>query len=140
MADQYNIKKVPNQRIITVDKAKCDKQNLYMVNNLQALGEAARRLTSKGGFKLYIYMAQNQDKYRFALSSADFMQWSNLGNAAYKTAFEELVEHGYLIEQEEDIYIFYDKSQKPDTKEEIQIINNIEYIEEIKQAKKDFVF
>ena len=38
------IKTVPNQRIITVNKALADKEHLYMVINLQALNLACRTL------------------------------------------------------------------------------------------------
>lgn len=137
---------VPNQRVITVNKEKCDKQHLFTVNNIDALSEAARRLQSKGGFKLYMYLAKHQDKYHFALSSFDFMLWSGLGATAYTTAFNELKEQGYLIPKDhknnkETIYTFYDKSQKPE--EEIPDIL-IEYpedtVKEIKEVKKDFIF
>jgi len=50
---------VPHQRTITVSKEKTDKANRYTANNLAALDEAARRLQSKGGFKLYMYLAKN---------------------------------------------------------------------------------
>lgn len=110
------MKTVPNQRQITVSKEKTDKQHRYTANNLEALDEAARRLQSKGGFKLYMYFAKNQDKYSFALSSADFCEWSGLGIGAYNTAFEELKEQGYLIpknsgNKKETVFVFYDKSQ-----------------------------
>lgn len=109
-------KNVPNQRTITVNKAKTDKQNKYTANNLAALDEAARRLQSKGGFKLYMYLAKNQNNYSFALSSADFCYWSGLGLTAYNTAFEELKEQGYLIpkdksKEKETVFVFFDKSQ-----------------------------
>ena len=86
---------VPNQRTITVNKEKTDKSHRYTANNLDALDEAARRLQSKGGFKLYMYLAKNQNNYSFALSSADFCAWSGLGITAYNSAFEELREQGY---------------------------------------------
>ena len=89
--------KVPNQREITVAKEPTDKKHLYTANNLAALDEAAKRLQSKGGFKLYMYLAKNQDKYNFNLSSTDFLLWSGLGYTAYTTAFSELAEEGYLI-------------------------------------------
>ena len=92
--------KVPNQREITVAKEPTDKKHLYTANNLAALDEAAKRLQSKGGFKLYMYLAKNQDKYSFNLSSTDFMLWSGLGYTAYATAFSELADEGYLILKE----------------------------------------
>ena len=117
-----NIKTVPNQRIIEVNKAPTDKQHLYTANNLSAIDEAAAALQSAGGFKLYIYLAKNQNKYCFALSSADFQLWSGLGIRAYNTAFAELVDKGYLVKskKQSNLYAFYDKQQK---KEEEQIVN-----------------
>ena len=56
---------VPNQRLLTVSKEPTNKANLFTANNLEALGQAAKRLQSKGGFKLYMYLAKNQDKYSF---------------------------------------------------------------------------
>lgn len=36
--------KVPNQRVITVNKSPCDKKHKYTLNNLDSLDEAAGRL------------------------------------------------------------------------------------------------
>jgi hypothetical protein len=118
------VETVPNQRTITVSKQPTDKQHKYTANNLDALDEAALRLQSKGGFKLYMYLAKNQDKYYFALSSAAFCMWSGLGLRAYTTAFEELKEEGYLVAKEgsEKNYIFYDKSVKESDTEDIKEI------------------
>lgn len=104
---------VPNQRIITVSKEPTDKQHLYTVNNLAAVDEAARYLQSKAGFKLYYYIAKNQNNRQFALSSKDFCYWGGVGIRAYNTAFAELVENGYLVPKEdsETIFMFYDKSR-----------------------------
>jgi hypothetical protein len=131
---------VPNQRVITVTKETCDKKHLYTANNIAALDEAAYRLQSTGGFKLYMYMAKNQDKHKFALSSSDFMRWSGLKNTAYNTAFKELISEGYLILKEgtETVYTFYDKSQLPE--EVITIEVPEEKVEEIQKAKEEFIF
>ena len=102
------IKTVPNQRIITVNKALADKEHLYMVINLQALNLACRTLQSKAGVKLYLYLAKNQDKYTFALSSADFMEWAGVKRDAYNTAFNELVDNGYLQSIGSNRYAFYE--------------------------------
>lgn len=130
--------KVPNQREITVAKAPTDKAHLYTANNLAALDEAARRLQSKGGFKLYMYLAKNQDKYNFNLSSNDFMLWSGLGYTAYTTAFTELEEEGYLILKEgtETIYTFFDKSQLPKEEKAITIEVPKAKVEEILEVKE----
>ena len=135
------IETVPNQRVLTIHKEPTDKQHKYTCNSLEALGEAAKRLQSKGGFKLYMYLAKNQDKYNFALSSSDFCNWSGLGIAAYRTAFEELEKQGYLIinGSSKNNYIFYDKAQKEDEaaeKDNINITIPTEKVEEVQQLQE----
>ena len=135
------IETVPNQRVLTIHKEPTDKQHKFTCNSLEALGEAAKRLQSKGGFKLYMYLAKNQDKYNFALSSSDFCNWSGLGIAAYRTAFEELEKQGYLIinGSSTNNYIFYDKAQKEDEaaeKDNINITIPTEKVEEVQQLQE----
>ena len=95
------MKTVPNQRIIKIKKEPTDKEHKYTTNNLTALNEALEQLDSQGGFKLYMYLAKNQNKYSFNLSSNDFMLWSGLGYTAYTTAFEELEEDALLKKYDE---------------------------------------
>ena len=111
-----DIQTVPNQRVINVNKVECTKKNKYTVNDMRAIDNAAYNLQSKGGFKLYMYIAKNQNKYTFALSSSDFCNWSGLGITAYNTAFKELVDCGYLKKKDKDsnIYIFNDYLDKGD--------------------------
>lgn len=128
MSEKINA--VANQRVITVNKSVCDKTHKYTANNLKALDEAAFRLQSKAGFKLYMYLAKNQDKYEFALSSKAFIAWAGVGRDAYNSAFKELVEEGYLIvkDKKTNRYIFYDKAQ-------IEQSNNNNVIIEIPEEK-----
>ena len=143
-----DIETVPNQRVLTIHKEPTDKEHKYTVNNLEAMGEAARRLQSKGGFKLYMYLAKNQDKYNFALSSTDFCEWSGLGIAAYRSAFNELEKEGYLIpkdkeKEKESIFTFFDKSQLEDTaaaNDNITIEIPEAKVREVQQAKEGFIF
>ena len=138
---------VPNQRNITINKQPTNKQNLFTANNLDALDQAAGRLTSAAGFKLYMYLAKNQDKYNFWLSSADFESWASVGQRAYTTAFNELVEQGYLILKDgtKDIFIFNDLSQKADERKKKKNDKLIEVpeekVNEVKEAReKGFIF
>ena len=136
---ENNIKTVPNQRIISVNKEPTNKENIYTTNNLSALDEAAGLLQSKAGFKLYMYLAKNQNNRTFALSSAAFISWARVGIGAYNSAFNELIEYGYLIKKEgtETVFLFYDKSQnqaKRTEKDEVVI----EYPEVDKS--KEFTF
>lgn len=115
MPKEQTFKTVPNQKIITVSKLSCskeDKTKLYTVNRLDGISQAAARLQSKCGFKLYMYFSKHQDKYTFALSSADFTQWSGCSMTAYNTAINELIEQGYLVAENGNNYKFYDYSNK----------------------------
>lgn len=105
------MKTVPNQRIIKINKSPTDKQHLYTTNNLQALFEAMRNLTSFCGFKLYMYLAKNQNNYDLALSSTDFCECAGCSMTAYNTAFKELVDKGYLIQKAgtSNIFTFVDR-------------------------------
>lgn len=114
-----NLKTVPHQRTVKVSKSATDKAHKYTTNNLEALAEANKNLQSLGGFKLYMYLAKNQNNYDFALSSTDFKEWSGLDATAYTTAFEELKSKGYLValNDKETIYFFRDKLDiEPPTK------------------------
>ena len=123
------IKTVPNQRVIIVNKALSDKNHLYSILNLEALDKACNLLQSKAGIKLYLYFAKNQDKYKSALSSADFIEWSGVSIKAYNTAFQELIDKGYLKKHKDTIntYDFYENGIKHDLdkpKAQIEISNN----------------
>ena len=108
--------KPPNIRTIDINKETSDRLHRYTVNNLEAVAEAARRLTSVAGFKLYMYLAKNQNNYSMLLYSSSFLEWANVGIAAYNTAFKELVKEGFLVPDPviKDKYNFYDRSQYPE--------------------------
>ena len=122
---QAQVKTVPNQRVITINKEPADKTHIYTVNNIEAISEAAYHLQSKAGFKLYMYLAKNQSSNKpYALSSAAFNAWSGTALTAYNTAFKELVDKGYLVLKEgtKTIYSFYDKSRNNLTRNDEVII------------------
>ena len=105
---------VPNQRVITTHKEKCgkDKENFYTIINLFALESAASNL-SGSAFKLWIYLAKNQDRYKIALSRVDTMRFCGFSKNTYTAAFGELVDKGYLIQRDNNTYYdFYEKPQE----------------------------
>lgn len=83
-----------------------------------------------------MYLAKNQDKYSFNLSSNDFMLWSGLGYKAYTTAFDELITEGYMVLEDgkKSTYVFYDKSRKPPKEEDITVDIPEEKVKEIREA------
>lgn len=118
------IKTVPNQRIISINKSPTDKQHLYTKNSLEGLSQAASALTSLAGFKLYMYLSMNQNNYSFALSSADFIAWANVSRTAYNTAFNELLTKGYLVQLNTSNYAFYDIAQNKQEEREAKTLPN----------------
>lgn len=145
----YNkdIKKVANQKIITIHKEPTDRQNPYFILNLEAFYGAIRDLQSEKGIKLYLYLAKNQNEYKTALSSSDFCEWANCGRTAYNTAVAELIEKGYLINKSgtETIYTFFDKAREKQNIEEPKTIEeNREELSNYRKPeqpdKKGFVF
>ena len=129
---------VPNQRIVNIKKIdkKTNEIEGYMISNRPGLAEASRRLQSKGGFKLYMYLSKHSD-YTLALSSSDFCEWSGLSRTAYTTAFEELIKESFLIpvNNKKTIFNFF---EKPQNQEAITIINDTEKVEAFKEIQKQW--
>lgn len=136
------INTVPNQRIVEIHKEKGTKANLYTANVLDNLNEAMQRLEQKASFKLYMYLAQNQNGFEMALSSSDFFETSGCGNTAYTTAFKELVEKGYLVPNllQKNKYDFYDKAQIQEEEEKEIIWEETEITTTQEKYKRGFVF
>lgn len=58
-----------NQKTITItNKPPCDKNHPYTVTNLSAKYFAMRKLQSLAGYKLWEYLAANQENYTIELS------------------------------------------------------------------------
>ena len=74
MATARTVNLVPHQKLIVVNKAESNKKNLYCILNLEALNRACNALQTKAGIKLFLYLAKNQNKYSFALSSKDLVK------------------------------------------------------------------
>lgn len=105
---------VPNQRVIKTHKEKCgkDDKKYYTVINLKALAEAANNL-SGSAFKMWIYLAKNQNNYKFALSKVDATSFCDFSKNTYYSAFAELEEKGYLIQGNcATYYDFYEVTKK----------------------------
>ena len=100
---------VPNQKVVTVIKHKCDKNNLYSTINLQVKREAAQNLDA-GAFKLWNYFADNQSYYTFGLSRTAIENAYGIKKRQYDNGIQELIEKGYLVKVEgtNNQYNFYE--------------------------------
>lgn len=107
MDNKNNYKPVPNQRAISVNKEECSNNMHYAVINLEALNSAMRNL-KPSAFALWLYFAQNQDKYSFWLSRRHVCQTTGMTKNSYNAAFNELEEKYYLIQDGENHFEFYE--------------------------------
>lgn len=104
---------VANQKRVIINKEKCDMLNHYAVVNINALQQAMCNLKKAGTFKLWMYLAKNQNGYSFDLSCVDCGKWG-IKPDTYHAAVKELIEKKYLIEIKNKNYDFYEIPFKED--------------------------
>lgn len=107
-------KTVPNQKTVTTRGAKHDKDNIYAALNIRAM-EIAMSTLKPNTFKLWCYMAKNQNNYTFALSCADACDFCKMSKPTYLASVQELIENGYLVNTNGNDYDFYE--MLPEVKE-----------------------
>ena len=120
---------VANQKTITTKGAKHNKANTYAMLNIDAMQEAMI-LLKPNTFKLWCYMAKNQNNYTFALSCVDACSFCKMSKPTYLSSVQELIETGYLVKTKGNHYDFYEKL--PDEEEVIEIT--------VKKNDNEFVF
>ena len=99
---------VANQKVITTKGAKHDKNNIYAMLNIEAM-ETAMALLKPNTYKLWCYMAKNQNNYTFALSCVDACRFCKMSKPTYLACVQELIETGYLVNTSGNSYDFYEK-------------------------------
>lgn len=100
-------KTVPNQKTVTTKGAKHDKKNLFAPLSINGL-ETAMNLLKPNTFKLWCYMAKNQNNYTFALSCVDACKFCGISKPTYLASVQELIEVGYLVNTNGNNYDFYE--------------------------------
>ena len=111
------------QKSITTKGAKHDKQNLYAVISIEAMQEAMT-LLKPNTFKLWCYMAKNQNNYTFALSCVDACKFCKFSKPTYLDCVQQLIDVGYLVNTSDSHYDFYEKLPEED-KMEITVKKNV---------------
>lgn len=87
----------PNQNTIIVYKK--NSGGVFIMLDWEDLAMAARDLTPVG-FKLYLYLAKNQDNYQLNFSSKDFCKTLDVSDRSFRDAKKLLIQKGYLQELE----------------------------------------
>lgn len=96
----------PNQKQITIHKAPTDAQNIFGMFNIYTL-RAAMRALKNSSFKLWVYLASNQNNYTFYLSAADCADWG-IKSDSFHSAVNDLINKQYLVNQSGHQYDFYE--------------------------------
>ena len=106
---------VPNQKVVHVNRQKCDKnflqiskENWYAVN--KDLGPY--------GLQLYLYIAGNKDGFDLALSQEAAEQEAGIKKTTYHSYVKALIAKGYLVPRKENsnIYDFYEIPKREEDK------------------------
>lgn len=105
-----------NQKVVTTRSAKHDKKHIYGMFNVDAM-EEAMALLKANTFKVWCYIAKNQDNHTFALSCVDTCRFCKMSKPTYLGCIQELIDTGYLVNTSGNQYDFFEKL--PDDKDEI---------------------
>ena len=92
-----------NQKVIEIEKAECTKEFLQVCNDDWMY--AARTLNGNA-FKIYLYLASNQNGYKLALSPKAIEIALDVPKKSYTRAISELEDNGYITFKTGNIYTF----------------------------------
>lgn len=94
-------------------KTVSDDTHIYGKCNVEATLLAAKELSDRA-FKLYIRMNLHQDNHTYALSPVAIQHDIGMTDKRYREAVKELIEKGYLVQQEKykSLYFFFEYPQK----------------------------
>lgn len=109
---------VPNQKVVHVNRQKCDK------NFLQISKEnwyAANKDLDPYGLQLYLYIAGNRDGFDFALSQEAAEREAGIKKTSYHKYVNLMIEKGYLVPRKENsnVYDFYEVPKRKEDKEAV---------------------
>lgn len=93
----------PNQKIIHINKETTS--NFLQVDKEDWMN-ACNELTYNA-FKVYLYLAGNQDGFDLALSKKALLDVIKMSDNTYTNVIKELTEKSYLVQKQGNIYDFY---------------------------------
>lgn len=111
-----------NQKIIIIDKSDEKDDNYLQIYNKDWI-QASKDMIY-GTFKLYLYLASNNDGFRFALSQRAVKNKLGISKAAYHKAIDQLIDMGYLNLEYGNTYKFTTSPQFKATNDDVNIIDD----------------
>lgn len=121
-----------NQRTIVVKRTSLNVRKDYYKISTKNLHLAMYNLPGNA-FKLYCYLCNNQHDYQFDLYPCDFERICHVSKDTYLSAFNKLVEKGYLkpSEKTKDLYFFKEEGEKaeqiPQWEDKIKVVDKEEF-------------
>ena len=109
---------VPNQKVVHVNRQKCDKNFLQISKDNWY---AANKDLGPYGLQLYLYIAGNRDGFDFALSQEAAERDAGITKTTFHKYVKVLIEKGYLVPRKENsnIYDFYEVPKRKEDKEAV---------------------
>lgn len=93
----------PNQKIIKIYKPK--PIHGFLQVNKEDWQEAYKTL-GQSAFGLYLYLANNNDDFRIALSPIAVKNAIGISESTYRRAIDELIKWAYLTLEKNNTYVF----------------------------------
>lgn len=109
---------VPNQKVVHVNRQKCDKNFLQVSKDNWY---AANKDLGPYGLQLYLYIAGNRDGFDFALSQEAAEREAGIKKTSYHKYVNLMIEKGYLVPRKENsnVYDFYEVPKRKEDKEAV---------------------
>lgn len=107
-------------------KAQYANQNIYQINRefpkaganrsfltiyCDNVYNAFQNLSGEAAIKLYVYLASNKDGYNLNFSPKHFATTCGMSEASARAAAKQLIEKGYLVQDANNHYQFYEVPQ-----------------------------
>lgn len=100
----------PNQKVIFVEKALCDKDNPYITINQNAMQKAIQNLCngykSAAPFAMWCYFTKFKSDMPLYMSHHIFTNYTSLSKKAYDHAIKTLIEKRYLKKDAAHVWLF----------------------------------
>lgn len=93
----------PNQKVIKIEKSKVE--NGFLQISKENWQEAFQTL-GQSAFGLYLYLANNNDGFRIALSPVAVKNAIGISESTYRRAVDELIKSAYLTQEKNNSYVF----------------------------------
>jgi hypothetical protein len=140
--------RVANQSCIIVVKDEQCAEGEHYAFIIQSQAEKAMKKLNTTGFALWFYIVQNNNGYKFNLSSKDFCNWSGLSRKTYSVYINKMKDMGFLVpinNNSNDYYFYADPDKIKLEREEDCIVHydHQEYqnnIQELKTKLEPFNF